>query len=145
MHSLQNGGILLFWRQGWHPFLLGQGLWRKLGLSWDDRKSTSLVGHWGPGFQGRPCYCLWDWLAWDSGPQFPRLLNKGVGEIDLCGCFRLWYSLGLRSAFGVCHSLPYQLCLSQRLIHFNCTFEHSRERGWMDCFAPIITSELLPF
>lgn len=143
--NYRDGGLLLFRRQGWYPYLLGQGLWRNLEVSWSDRKSTSLVGRWGPGFQCRPRYCLCDLLAWVSGPQFPRLLNEGVGEMDLRGFLRLWYSLGLRVAFSVCHSLPCQLCLSQRLIHFNCTLECSRERGWMDCFAPIIASELLPF
>lgn len=44
------------------------------------------------------------------------------------GLFPALHSLGLQIAFSVCHSLPCQLCLSQRLIHFNCTLECTRER-----------------
>lgn len=89
---------------------------------------TALVGHWSLGFHCWHCCCLCDLLARVSGPQFPHRLKQGVGKIDLCGSSRLWCSRGLRIAFSVCHSLPCQLCLSQRLIHFNCTLECSRER-----------------
>lgn len=47
--------------------------------------------------------------------------------MDLCDFAWLRHPVGLWIAFGVCHRLPCQLCLSQRLIHFNCTSECSRE------------------
>lgn len=47
----------------------------------------------------------------------------------ISGAFpQLWCPLDLRLAVSVCHRLPCQLCLSQRLIHFNCTLECSWER-----------------
>lgn len=127
--SCVDGGILLFGRQGWFLYLLGQNLQGELQVSWYSRKSTGPVGCWSPGFRWhRHRYCLRDLWVWVSGPQFPYLLHSGVRGNDLCGFSRLWYPLGLRIAFSVCHSLPCQLCLSQRLIHFNCTLECSRER-----------------
>lgn len=56
----------------------------------------------------------------------PCWMKDGRGS-SLC-LFPALYFLGLQIAFSVCHSLPCQLCLSQRLIHFNCTLECTRER-----------------
>lgn len=64
------------------------------------------------------------------GLSFLPYWMKGGRGSSVCLLPALYF-LGLQIAFSVCHSLPCQLCLSQRLIHFNCTLECTRER-WMD-------------
>lgn len=61
------------------------------------------------------------------GLSFLPCWMKDERGSSLC-LFPALYFLGLQIAFSVCHSLPCQLCLSQRLIHFNCILEYTRER-----------------
>lgn len=118
-----DGGIVLLWRQEW--FSYGPEYLRNsisLVIYETAYQASRTLGSNVNTVAFFVIYCS-EFL----GLSFLLRWIRGGRGLSL-GLFPALYSLGLQIAFSVCHSLPCQLCLSQRLIHFNCTLECTRER-----------------